>query len=150
MTMCNTVDQQLEALAVHCPKTVMGLVSFDLECKLIGDGITQEGDMHSLADQKGLFDEAWLAREAKEKLLPIVKKPISEAKKALQNEILKLQVGKSTALGPAAYLAYCVAKEHKPGSQIVVCTDGLALCGVGMFHKSIIGKTEAFYEKLGE
>ena len=59
-----------------------------------------------------------------------------------------------TALGPALATAIAMAAEGAPGSQIVLCTDGLANVGLGAFDE-IKSEEESkiadeFYERLGE
>jgi len=42
-----------------------------------------------------------------------------------------VQTGGSTALGPGLIAAYSLASSGKPGSKIIICTDGLANKGIG-------------------
>jgi len=37
----------------------------------------------------------------------------------------------TTALGPGMLAAVALAGEGKPGSQVIVCTDGMANLGLG-------------------
>ena len=46
------------------------------------------------------------------------------------------KLGSATALGPAALFSIGVAMNYPPGSQILICTDGLANTGLGAFSKS--------------
>jgi len=39
----------------------------------------------------------------------------------------------STALGPAVLTSVALASEGKPGSTVVICTDGLSNRGLGSF-----------------
>lgn len=59
-----------------------------------------------------------------------------------------------TALGPAILTAIGVASEGAPGSQIVICTDGLANIGLGAFDEAKtedeLAKVNEFYERVGE
>lgn len=45
-----------------------------------------------------------------------------------------------TALGPAIVTSVAMAAEGAPGSQVVICTDGLANIGLGAFDEA---KSEA-------
>ena len=57
------------------------------------------------------------------------------------------KLGSATALGPAALFSIGVAMNHPPGSQILICTDGLANTGLGAFSKSKDNKlAELFYD----
>jgi len=59
-----------------------------------------------------------------------------------------------TALGPAVATSIAMAAEGAPGSQVVICTDGLANVGLGAFDEANepeqLAKVEEFYERLGE
>jgi len=44
-----------------------------------------------------------------------------------------------TAMGPAVLTAVALAGAGKPGSTVVICTDGLANVGLGAFDEA---KTE--------
>ena len=59
-----------------------------------------------------------------------------------------------TALGPAVVTSIAMAAQGAVGSQVVICTDGLANVGVGAFDEA---KTDAdwarvneFYEQIGQ
>jgi hypothetical protein len=59
-----------------------------------------------------------------------------------------------TALGPAVATSIAMAANGAPGSQVVICTDGLSNVGLGAFDEAKtpdeIAKVEEFYERLGE
>lgn len=59
-----------------------------------------------------------------------------------------------TALGPAVLSAIALAGEGATGSQVVICTDGLANVGLGAFDEAKtqeqMAKVEEFYERCGE
>jgi len=59
-----------------------------------------------------------------------------------------------TALGPAVATSIAMAAEGAPGSQVVVCTDGLANIGLGAFDEAVteeqLAKVDEFYERVGE
>lgn len=58
-----------------------------------------------------------------------------------------------TALGPAVLTSVALAAEGKPGSTVVICTDGLANVGLGAFDdaksEDEIAKVKEFYERVG-
>ena len=60
----------------------------------------------------------------------------------------------ATALGPAIATSVAMAAEGPAGSQVVICTDGLANVGIGNFDdaktEDEIAKVEEFYEKIGQ
>lgn len=59
-----------------------------------------------------------------------------------------------TALGPAILSSIALAAEGATGSQVVICTDGLANIGLGAFDEAKtpeeMAKVEEFYERAGE
>lgn len=59
-----------------------------------------------------------------------------------------------TALGPAVLSSIALAAEGAAGSQVVICTDGLANIGLGAFDEvktqEEMAKVEEFYERVGE
>ncbi len=52
-----------------------------------------------------------------------------------------------TALGPALLTSIAMAADGKPGSSVVLCTDGLANVGLGAFDEI---KTEDQCKKVDE
>lgn len=59
-----------------------------------------------------------------------------------------------TALGPALATGVAMAAEGATGSQVVLCTDGLANIGIGSFDEVVddeeLKKREEVYERIGE
>ena len=59
-----------------------------------------------------------------------------------------------TALGPAVLTSIALASQGATGSQVVVCTDGLANIGLGAFDEAkteeAMAKVDEFYERIGE
>lgn len=68
-----------------------------------------------------------------EQYVPLFCKQVNETKDLLREKLLTLEYGPATALGPAALTNVLIASHHKPGSSIVICTDGLANHGLGSF-----------------
>ena len=50
-------------------------------------------------------------------------KPIAETKANLTERVYDLEEGGQTALGPAVFFALNIAAK-RPGSKLVICTDG--------------------------
>ena len=57
----------------------------------------------------------------------------------------------ATALGPAVLAGYYLLENAEVGSQLVLCTDGLANIGLGSLDGTEAGLKEAseFYRQLG-
>ena len=62
-------------------------------------------------------------------------KPIGETHEGLVKEVMGLEEGGPTALGPALLAAITMAGAGKAGSKVVVCTDGLANVGLGSLEE---------------
>jgi len=45
-----------------------------------------------------------------------------------------MHVNGTTALGPAVLTSVAMASKGAPGSQVIVCTDGMANVGLGSFR----------------
>lgn len=67
---------------------------------------------------------------------------------------MELEETGPTALGPAVATSIAMAAEGAPGSQVVICTDGLANIGLGAFDEAKtndeIARVDEFYERLGQ
>jgi len=67
---------------------------------------------------------------------------------------MDLQETGTTALGPAVATSIAMAAEGAAGSQVVICTDGLANIGLGAFEEANTdaekAKVAEFYERIGE
>ncbi len=61
------------------------------------------------------------------------------------NLFLRLEEGGATALGPALYYSVLEASK-KNGSQVILCTDGLANKGIGNLDDTESGSL--FYKEL--
>lgn len=74
-------------------------------------------------------------------------KPIFESLKFLENKIKSLVSEGATALGPA--LTFLIGfLDKSPGSQIILCTDGVANVGVGSISRKENGLN--FYEEIAD
>ena len=49
---------------------------------------------------------------------------------------MDLKADNITALGPAVTTSIAMAAEGAPGSIVVVCTDGIANCGLGASNQA--------------
>ena len=119
----SAVEQQIESYSRENPDTRIGIVTFNSDVTLIGDG-TQEtvivtGD--KLTSFDGLVE---IGENFK------VEQPIGKSKTKLLEELWGLQEEGKTALGPALQLSIAMASS-RPGSSVILCTDGMANVGVG-------------------
>ena len=79
---------------------------------------------------------------------------ITETKQNLCDKLMKLEETGPTALGPAVLTSVAMAAEGAAGSQVLICTDGLANIGLGAFDEATteeeIARVDEFYERVGE
>eukprot|EP01102_Stenamoeba_stenopodia_P022791 TRINITY_DN962_c0_g1_i1.p1 TRINITY_DN962_c0_g1~~TRINITY_DN962_c0_g1_i1.p1 ORF type:complete len:878 (-),score=250.65 TRINITY_DN962_c0_g1_i1:198-2831(-) len=135
------VEHQIELIAKEHPKKKVGLVTFNNDVTLIGDG-TQEplivtGDkLYNFQDLKALGEQYNVARS------------VEESKKALLSKLWELQECGTTALGPALLLGIAIAGA-KPASKVILCTDGVANVGLGSLEGAVTDYTP-YYTELAE
>jgi hypothetical protein len=56
----------------------------------------------------------------------MMEKTVKETGKSLQKKVLAIEETGPTALGPAVLTSVAMACQGKPGSTVVICTDGLS------------------------
>lgn len=83
-----------------------------------------------------------------------MKNKIGQTQNELAKKLMSIEETGPTALGPAVATAIAMAGESGAGSQVVICTDGLANVGLGAFDDAQtpeeLQKVEEFYERVGE
>lgn len=83
-----------------------------------------------------------------------MKNKIGQTQKELAKKLMSIEETGPTALGPAVATSIAMAGESGAGSQVVICTDGLANVGLGAFDDAQtpeeLQKVEEFYERVGE
>jgi len=130
------------------PKRKVGLVTFNNEVTIVGDGI-QDPDI--IRGDK-LLNYDFLLENGKKQAQSYLSKPIAETSKTLNDKLYQLEETGPTALGPGLLTAVSLAAEGGQGSQVVICTDGLANIGVGSLEdkKETEGvcEVEEFYKKV--
>ncbi|ETO09581.1 hypothetical protein RFI_27796 [Reticulomyxa filosa] len=104
-------------------KMTVGLVTFSNEVTVVGDGVN---DPEFIAGDKLNNMEQLKEIGSKHKL----DKTIKESLKPLTEKLWSLVEKGQTALGPALVVSIALAAQ-KSGSQVILCTDGLANIGLG-------------------
>lgn len=132
------IYENLAKLEKDNPNKRVGLITFNHEVISYGDGFTQpviiSGDF--LNKKESIEEKAQIIDEFK---------PVKETKEILNSKLLSLEEGGATALGPALLYSILVASK-KPGSKVILCTDGLANKGVGQLDGNEDQTT--FYNEL--
>ncbi|XP_067676660.1 circularly permutated Ras protein 1-like [Haliotis asinina] len=136
------VDHQLEEMQRDHPNRRVGLITFDNEVTVIGDGTEEET---SVAGDK-LTNREVLVKLGKDLNTP---KPIKDTRKSLGDKLFSLEEGGATALGPTLVIAVAMASRH-PGSKVILCTDGMANVGMGKLDDATPDSDAgSFYEGIG-
>lgn len=73
-------------------------------------------------------------------------KAIRETKESLLARVAGIHTKGTTALGPAVLTSVAMASKGKPGSQVIICTDGMANVGIGSFGRGGDAEAQQFYD----
>jgi len=136
------VSNQLELLEKQHPNKKIGLIVFNSDVTILGDG--KQEPLVIAGDRLNNYEE----------LIQIgdnfhLERTIHESKGDLEKKLWELEENGQTALGPALLLAISIAGK-KPGSQVILCTDGLANIGVGSIEDSPQKDIIEIYPKMAE
>jgi Mg-chelatase subunit ChlD len=148
----NSCVQTLNHLLTNEPNKKVALVTFSNRAKYYGDTTNLKDDpkkpilMINPTKDEAKFDEQIkkiirCGQAFSEHDLATVEKSFE----TLKNQILNLVADGQTALGPALLFSIALS-SRKPGSSIILCTDGYANIGIG----SINEKVEKFYDNLAD
>lgn len=139
------IEAQLQSMAISTPERKIGLITFNSEVTIIGDGTSEAVTL--TGDKLYNFEtclETGITCEGR------MTQTIETTKDHLVEKLINLYEGGSTALGPALITAIGLASSGRPGSKVVICTDGLANIGLGKLDDSSEREgAEAFYAKVG-
>eukprot|EP01022_Parablepharisma_sp_SALTPOND_P019152 TRINITY_DN3238_c0_g1_i1.p1 TRINITY_DN3238_c0_g1~~TRINITY_DN3238_c0_g1_i1.p1 ORF type:complete len:731 (+),score=92.14 TRINITY_DN3238_c0_g1_i1:5000-7192(+) len=144
------IEKQISDLSNGAPNRKVGIVTFNNEVCIIGDGLMPPKTV--AGDKLNNYDV--LLKEGMEYGDKYVSKNVKETKKSLINRLAAIEESGQTALGPALLIALGMAIKGKPGSKVILCTDGLANIGLGsvedLSSEILFNETQGFYSKLGE
>lgn len=134
------IESQLQTLSKISPRLKVGIVAFNNEVKVIGDGTHEV----ILAGDR-LNDFESLQTFCQERSGRFVEKSIQNTVGVLTEKVIQLEENGSTALGPALLVSLLLASEGGAGSKVIICTDGLANTGLGSLE---FGCETDFYSKV--
>ena len=138
------IESQLEEMKKTHPNRKVGVVAFNSEVIVYGDG---GSDPIIVAGDKLNKEDVCLSVgiDNYEKLLSA---SIVDSSKRLMSKLSSLKENGKTALGPALAVSLGLASRGKPGSTVILCTDGLANVGIGELD-SPSSDNDPFYERMG-
>lgn len=142
------VAAQISKMAEDNPNRKIGLVVFDNEIEVIGDGIEKSQTITN-ADNM-LMDYAKLLANGQTQAGERLNKTIGETKESLLARVAQIHTKGTTALGPAILTSVAMASKGAPGSQVIVCTDGMANVGIGSFGRGGDAAATQFYDDVGK
>lgn len=136
------IENQLESLSVTSPDSKVGLITFNDEVCIIGDG----SSVHTISGDYLNSSEA-IYNILQSKHQSFLSVPIKSSKLILQEKVLNLNESGSTALGPALLSSILLASQSGSGSKVIVCTDGVANTGLGDIENQ---NSSNFYTTLAD
>jgi hypothetical protein len=122
------VAQNLENLRIKYPNKRVFLVAFNDDLLILGDGTSNP----ILITNDKLHNEDEILDFSKD--IQFIR-PIRDTKEKIENRLYQLEACGSTSLGPALLFSIQIAGK-KPGSQVILCTDGLANNGFGNLEEN--------------
>merc|ERR1711908_235258 len=134
------VSQQLEVLQRQQPDCVVVIVTFGAEVCVYTDGGNR-----SLIARRAHENEVALLSKGQE-LGSQCSEQILDVAARLETTVAGLKPSGNTALGPALTVAVGLA-GGRPGSKIVLCSDGMANNGVGAIKNR--NQVVEFYGEIG-
>lgn len=135
------IDNQIQLLNTCSPELKLGLVAFNGDVRVFGDG--SHNDM--ITGDK-LYEFEVLKEWAMKRKDIYLEKCVRESCDLLRRKVMELEENGPTALGPALLVSIILASAGGAGSKVMICTDGLANVGVGSLD---MGTETDFYDILG-
>uniref|UniRef100_UPI00398F5C58 circularly permutated Ras protein 1-like n=1 Tax=Pristiophorus japonicus TaxID=55135 RepID=UPI00398F5C58 len=137
--------RSLNHMTQTCPQKRVALVTFNDEVTIYGDGTRVPS---RLSDYQ-LLDSDYLKARGQEYPAP---RCIAESLQALSYRVHEMRERGATALGPAALVSVSIASK-RPGSKVIICTDGRANTGLGYLEsvkENVCEGSTQFYTDVGE
>ncbi len=140
-----SLNTSIESLAANAPDTMFGLIEF--ESSVLARNLDTGEAIQLPQDSFASLDKIM---ESTKKLLDKIKLVnVGKNTDKLKGHVQALRDQGGTALGPAAAMAYVIAKHRNVG-RIVLLTDGLANEGIGALEGYQVTPANQYYENLGK
>ena len=135
-TMLAACDENIEQMAKDQPTTKVGIVCFESSVLVYGDGTKPMFQVN----ENQIHNEAIMENVLAQHVKTFVSKPLSESCNFVRQRLMQCRDMGITALGPGVFTSTLIAKEHGLGSNVVICTDGMANAGPN---------DDNFYRRMG-
>ena len=140
-----TTAKLLEQIAKEKPNAIVGLILFANKVYIHGDG----GNEPFIVSDEHLYSPNSIFELASKYCQNHMKKPIIQTIENLKNILFNVKQNQFTALGPAIISSLALLKRAKPGSQVLLMTDGKANYGCGNLEELSLGiETDNFYKTM--
>jgi len=140
-----SLNTSIDSLAANAPDTMFGLIEF--ESSVLARNLETGEAVHLPQDSFASFEK--IMKSTKKLLDKIKLVNVGKNTDKLKGHVQALRDQGGTALGPAAAMAYVIAKHRNVG-RIVLLTDGLANEGIGALEGYQVTPANKYYEDLGK
>ncbi len=141
------IDSQLEKMQAsgELQKQKVGFVTFENDVILYGDRVMPPKTYSGAA----LGNYSSLLEDAINQAPQYMSKSLKDSYPFLLNTLKTMRTGGATALGPALLISVALAAQGKPGSKVLICTDGLANKGLGSLDEKKEAADEFYNQVAG-
>ncbi|XP_014341035.1 circularly permutated Ras protein 1 isoform X2 [Latimeria chalumnae] len=140
------VMMSLHYLNKISPTKRVALITFNDQVTLYGDGLSTPQTLQGFE----LVDKDYLEAQGKQQPIP---RCIADSIAALERQLYSLKESGATALGPAALVSVAMATQ-KPGSKVIICTDGKANTDLGNLEdikeNELYESSKNFYSQIAD
>ncbi|XP_072281763.1 circularly permutated Ras protein 1-like [Pyxicephalus adspersus] len=140
------LSETLDLLYRQHPRKRVALVTFSDQVKIYGDGTMEP----QVLEDCELLDTDYLKSQGENQPMP---RTLEETLHVLKARIECLKETGATALGPAALLSIAMASK-RPGSKVIICTDGRANTDLGnledITEEYVYLSSKLYYSNLGD
>ena len=140
-----SLNTSIDSLTANAPDTMFGLIEF--ESSVLSRNLETGEAVHLPQESFASLDK--IIESTKNLLDKIKLVNVGQNSDKLRGHVQALRDQGGTALGPAAAMAYVIAKHRNVG-RVVLLTDGLANEGIGALEGYQVTPANSYYENLGK
>ena len=140
------INDEISKLGAANSQAYVGIVTFSDRFQILGD--CSQGAKAVQLPYINLQSWDEIVNAVNNKHQDYFTKNIQEAYDQVKQQVRSLKTYGSTALGPGLLASVALASQGKPGSKVIICTDGMANIGVGSIGYNN-REGEKFYDDVG-